>query len=38
MVDAVVREWMQLLREEIDLEGEELDEMMVSLFAIFLRE
>jgi hypothetical protein len=35
MVDAVVREWMQLLREEMDMEGEELDEMMETLFAIF---
>jgi hypothetical protein len=32
MVDAVVREWMQLLQ---DMEGEELDEMMETLFAIF---
>ena len=35
MVDAVVREWMQLLQEEIDLEGEELDEIMDTLFTIF---
>jgi hypothetical protein len=35
MVDAVVRECMQLLREETDIEGEELDEMMETLFAIF---
>jgi hypothetical protein len=35
MVDAVVREWMQLLWEEMDMEGEELDEMMETLFAIF---
>ena len=35
MVDAVVRECMQLLREETDMEGEELDEMMETLFAIF---
>ncbi len=35
MVDAVVREWHQILREESDLEGEELVEMMDALFAIF---
>ena len=35
MVDAVVREWMQLLREEMDLEGEELDKIMETLFVIF---
>ncbi len=35
MVDTVVREWHQILREESDLEGEELDEMMDALFAIF---
>jgi hypothetical protein len=35
MMDAVVREWMQLLQEEMDMEGEELDEMMETLFAIF---
>ena len=35
IVDAVVRKWMQLLQEEIDLEGEELDEIMETLFAIF---
>jgi hypothetical protein len=34
MVDAVVREWMRLMREEMDMEGEELDEMMETLFAI----
>jgi RNase P subunit RPR2 len=31
MVDSVMREWMQLLRWEIDLEGEELDEIMETL-------
>jgi hypothetical protein len=31
----VVREWYWILREESDLEGEELDEMMDTLFAIF---
>ncbi len=35
MVDAVVREWYRILREESDLEGEELDKMMDILFAIF---
>lgn len=35
MVDAVVRELMQLLREEMHLEGEELDEIMETRFAIF---
>jgi hypothetical protein len=35
MVDAVVREWLQILREESELEGEELDKMMDALFAIF---
>jgi hypothetical protein len=35
MVDAVVREWIRILREEMDLEGEELDEIMETLFAIF---
>jgi hypothetical protein len=35
IVDAVVREWFQVLREESELEGEELDEMMDALFAIF---
>jgi len=35
IVDVVVRKWMQLLQEEIDLEGEELDEIMETLFAIF---
>jgi hypothetical protein len=35
MMDAVVREWFQILREESDIEGEELDKMMDTLFAIF---
>jgi hypothetical protein len=35
MVDALVREWFQIQREESELEGEELDEMMDALFAIF---
>ena len=35
MVDAVVQEWMHLMREEMEMEGEELDEMMETLFAIF---
>ena len=35
MVDAVVREWLCILREEIDMEGEELDKTMETLFAIF---
>ena len=35
MVDAVVREWLRILREELDMEGEELDSMMEALFAIF---
>ncbi len=35
MVDAVVREWLQFLKDESGLEGEELDEMMDALFAIF---
>jgi hypothetical protein len=35
MVDAMVREWLQILRDELGLEGEELDEMMDALFAIF---
>jgi len=37
MVNAVVQEWMQLLREELEMEmeEEELDEMMRTLFAIF---
>jgi hypothetical protein len=36
MVDAVVREMFWILREESDLEGEELDKMMDALFAFFL--
>ncbi len=36
MVDAVVRECMQLLREETDMEGEELDEMMETLLRFFM--
>jgi hypothetical protein len=35
MVDAVVREWLQILRDESGLEREELDKMMDALFAIF---
>jgi hypothetical protein len=35
MVDAVVREWFQVLREESELEGGELGKMMDALFAIF---
>ena len=35
IVDAVVREWLQLLREEMVMEEEELDEMMATLFVIF---
>ena len=36
VVDAVVREWMQLLREEMDTEDEEeIDGLMATLFAIF---
>jgi hypothetical protein len=37
MVDAVVREWMQLLQDEMNLEGGELDKIMVmeTLFVIF---
>jgi hypothetical protein len=35
MVDTVVREWLQILRDKLGLEGEELDEMMDALFAIF---
>jgi hypothetical protein len=35
MVDAVVREWHQILREKSDLEGEKLNEMMDALFAFF---
>ena len=32
MVDAVVREWLRLLREEMVMEEEEMDEMMATLF------
>jgi hypothetical protein len=35
MVDAMVREWLQILRDKSGLEGEELDEMMDALLAIF---
>ena len=35
MVDAVVREWLRILREELDMEGEKLDLTMEALFAIF---
>jgi hypothetical protein len=35
MVDAVVREWLRILREDTDLEREELNEMTETLFAIF---
>jgi hypothetical protein len=35
MVDAVVREWLQILRDKSGLEGEELAEMMDALLAIF---
>ncbi len=35
MVDAVVKKWLQILREESELEGEELDRLMDTLFAIF---
>ncbi len=35
MVDAVVREWLQILREESELDGEELDEIMDVLLATF---
>ena len=35
LVDAVVREWLRLLREELDMEEEEMDGMMETLFAIF---
>ena len=37
MVDAVVREWMRLLRKEweMEMEEEELDELMETLFVIF---
>ena len=35
LVDAVVREWLRLLREEADMEEEEMEGMMATLFAIF---
>jgi hypothetical protein len=35
LVDAVVREWLRLLREEVDMEEEEMEGMMATLFAIF---
>ena len=35
MMDAVVREWLCILREELDMEGEELDPTMETLFTIF---
>jgi hypothetical protein len=36
LVDAVVREWLRLLREEMGTEDkEELDKMMAALLAIF---
>jgi hypothetical protein len=35
MVDAMVREWLQILRDKSVLEGGELDKMMDALFAIF---
>ena len=35
IVDAVMREWLRLLREEMVMEEEELDETMATLFAIF---
>jgi hypothetical protein len=35
LVDAVVREWLRLLRDEMVMEEEELDEMMATLFVIF---
>ncbi len=35
MVDAVVREWVQILWNKSGLEGQELDKMMDALFAIF---
>jgi hypothetical protein len=37
MVDTVVREWLQILKEESQLEGEGLDEMIDALFAIFYK-
>jgi hypothetical protein len=35
LVDAVVREWLRLLREEMEMEEEEMEGMMETLFAIF---
>ncbi len=35
MVDAVVKEWLQILQDKLGSEGEELDGMMHALFAIF---
>ncbi len=35
MVDTVVREWQQILKQESGLEGEELDKMMDALIAFF---
>jgi hypothetical protein len=35
LVDAVVREWLRLLKEEEDMEEEEMEGMMETLFAIF---
>ena len=35
MVDAVVRDWLCILRDEMDMEGEELDLMMEALYTIF---
>jgi hypothetical protein len=35
MVDALVREWLKILKDESGLEGEELDKMMDDLSAIF---
>jgi hypothetical protein len=35
MVDAVVREWLQILKDKSGFKGEKLDEMMDAPFAIF---
>jgi RNase P subunit RPR2 len=35
LVDVVVREWLQLLREEMEMEEEEMEGMMETLYAIF---
>ena len=35
MVDTVVQEWLRILRDESGLGGEELDELIKTLFAIF---